>query len=229
MTNFWKSAQLLAVRLSAVVAFFVLSVLSGIQPVAAQDYPVDLAIKSCASKNDDNSAMAINDFGTGICSWGYSTLGEAKQGALAKCTGYVPKSMRDQVKCHVVWENGTITDPKLVEIMRKPYRMPVTIEINQRGDEAGKGVPGYMDFGPAPDKLSRTASIHLANGDRLCSGVARMRTLKLEFEFTAKCQDGKSLKGKATVIGLRKIGGLHRLALDLTIRQKPGYIRVVAD
>lgn len=217
-----------ALRLGCVTVGLVLVILSGAKPALAEDYPVDLAMKFCASKNDEHMAMAINDFGTGICAWGYGTIGDARAEATSKCSGYIPRTMRKQVKCQVVWENGKITDPKLVETMRKPYRMPVTIEISEDGTTA-RSMAGYMDLGPAPDKLSRTASIYLADGQRLCIGVARMRTLKLEFEFTAKCQDGKTSKGDAKVTGLRKIGGLQRLALDLTIRQKPGYIRVVAD
>jgi hypothetical protein len=228
-TVFGKFAPTWIRRLGYAAALLGLSILFGANPAAAQDFPVDLAMKFCASKQKDSTVMAINDFGTGICAWGYPTIGDAKQGALSKCTGYVPKSMRQKVKCHVVWENGKITDPKLVEIMRKPYRMPVTIEINDGGEKGKQGAPGYMIFGPAPDKLSRTATIHLADGQKICSGIARMRQLKLEFDFAAKCFDGKTLKGKAKVIGLREIGGLQRLALDLMIRQNPGYIRVVAE
>jgi hypothetical protein len=224
-----KFAPAKALRLGYATALVGLSFLSGTKPVAAQDFPVDLAMKFCASKQEDNTAMAINDFGTGICAWGYSTIGEAKQGALSKCTGYVPKSMRQKVKCHVVWENGEITDAKLVEIMRKPYRMPVMIEIDDGADKSRQGMPGYMDFGPAPDKLSRTTTIYSADGQKICSGIARMRQLKLEFDFTAKCFGSRSLKGSAKVIGLREIGGLHRLALDLMIHKNPGYIHIVAD
>jgi hypothetical protein len=224
-----KSALLEALRLGCATAFVGLALLSGARPVMAQDYPVDLAIKFCASKKDEHMAMAINDFGTGICSWGYSSVADARQGALHKCTGYIPNTMRKKVKCHVVWENGNITDPKLVELMRKPHRMSVMIEINDGSDKSKKAMPGYIDFGPAPDKLSRTASIHLADGEKLCTGIARMRRLKLEFDFTAKCFGDQSLKGSAKVIGLREIGGLQRLALDLMIRQRTGYIRVVAD
>jgi hypothetical protein len=193
------------------------------RPALAEDYPVDLALKMCSKHNKRHAVLAVNDFGTPMCGWNYATLLEAREETIRLCTGYVPNSMRAKVKCRVIWENGEIIDAARVALMREPYRMPVTIEAAGK-----KAVAGFVQFGPAPDMLTRTATVHLADGTRLCSGAARLRKLKLEFDFSAKCGGSQPLKGKAKVTGLREVGGLQRLAFDMTIGKGDDAMRIVA-
>ncbi len=201
---------------------------TGAQAAEGKDrkYAIDWALDYCKAKTRGNTVMAVNDLGTYWCAWDWPSMAEARSEALRQCQAQPPATMRKSLPCKVMYENGKIVDPARYKAMRMDLRMPVMIESYNGATKKTENLKGYMVFGGAPDELTRTASIHLADGTAICVGAARLRRLKLQFSFTATCFGDQIFKGEAKVTGLVKIDGLQRLALDLLIRNDPSFARI---
>jgi hypothetical protein len=215
-------------RFAAVVAMLGLG-LPGAARAEDVRYPVDWAIAYCEANELGNTALAVSDFGGFWCAWDYPSMAEARREAVRGCRRNMPGKLARGANCAVIWENGAVTDEGRAAAMRKDVRMPVRIESRNGLTGEEQTLPGFITLGAAPDEVTRTARITLADGTPICIGAARVTRLTASFGFTATCFGDQVFEGEATVTGLVQVGGLNRLGFDLMIRNPPHSARIVTE
>jgi hypothetical protein len=156
-------------------------------------------------------------------------MAEARRAAVRGCRRNMPTKLARGANCAVIWENGTVTDEGRAAAMCKDLRMPVRIESRNGVTRETQTLPGFITLGAAPDEVTRTARIALADGTPICIGAARVTRLTTRFGFTATCFGNQVLRGDATITGLVQVGGLNRLGFDLMTRNPPHSARIVTE
>jgi hypothetical protein len=192
-------------------------------------YPVGWAIAYCQANRLGNTALAVSDFGSSWCAWDFPSMAEARRAAVRGCRRNMPAKLARGANCAVIWEDGTVTDEGRAAAMRQDLRMPVRIESRNGVTGETQTLPGFITLGAAPDEVTRTARIALADGTPICIGAARVTRLTTRFGFTATCFGDQVFRGEATITGLVQVGGLNRLGFDLMIRNPPHSARIVTE
>jgi hypothetical protein len=192
-------------------------------------YPLDWALDYCRSQETGFTALAVADFGASWCAWDWPSLADARREAIAGCRRSIPAPLREGANCAVIYENGQIVDQRRAAQMRRDIRMPVRIESYNGQRRETETFDGFLTMGAAPDELTRTVEVFLADGTPLCVGAARIRKLAPRFGFTATCFGDQVFRGEARLTGLVRIDGLNRLGFDLRISNPPHRARITTE